>query len=585
MFWSLIFLAATAAAAAIDTPSCRCTPSQPCWPSDQKWQTLNESVSGHLITVRPVAWPCHDPTLDPERCQALSAFKIYSSWRREQPGALQYPNWEALPSANQSCYFDTDPSVPCGQGRISEYSVVAETVEDIQAAVRFARDHGLRLVVKNTGHDFLGRSAAPHSLQIATYKMRGISFSENFVPKGAPRQNQGVGSTVTIQAGAVLNEIYQAVQKKGKMAVLGGAHTVGAAGGYIQGGGHSPIGAWKGMASDNAVEFEVITADGERVIANQYQHRDLFWALRGGGGGTFGIVTRVTLRTFDEKPAVAVNMTVAMPWSPNSSYWDIVAEFSSQVPRLNDELCSGYLFMLPKDEANGLNISVLQGTIACLDQSTAKPVDQLFDSILAPIRSHPGVTVLYNATAYPTTYGALNSLIMLGAESDITGGPVILGSRLISRDFLRSSDGSKQFAHTLSQLPMDNGAAILAHLIAGGQVQKNAHIESALNPVWRKTGLHIVWTRSWTPRASEKEIHAVKQQVSREVEVFRALEPEMGAYLNEAYPYEEDFQRSFWGENYGRLYAIKQTVDPRGLFIARKGVGSEDWDEEGFCRV
>jgi hypothetical protein len=59
----------------------------------------------------------------------------------------------------------------------------------------------------------------------------------------------------------------------------------------------------------------------------------------------------------------------------------------------------------------------------------------------------------------------------------------------------------------------------------------------------------------------------------------------MGAYLNEANAYEKDFQSSFWGDNYNRLYKIKQKWDPTGLFITRSGVGSEDWDTEGLCRV
>jgi FAD/FMN-containing dehydrogenase len=59
----------------------------------------------------------------------------------------------------------------------------------------------------------------------------------------------------------------------------------------------------------------------------------------------------------------------------------------------------------------------------------------------------------------------------------------------------------------------------------------------------------------------------------------------MGAYVNEAFAYEPNFQETFWGRNYRRLYRIKQRWDPAGLFIARRMVGSEDWDEQGLCRV
>ncbi|KAI9039633.1 FAD-binding domain-containing protein [Aspergillus affinis] len=582
-FSSLLLVTATASAVAVNLlPTGRCLPSQPCWPSDQTWQALNESVSGRLVTVKPVGWPCHDPTLDSALCDERKVLSTNSSWRREQPGALQYQNWEALPSANESCFMKTPSLVPCGQGRVPVYSVVAETVGDIQQAVRFARDQNLRLVVKNTGHDFLGRSGAPHSLQIATFKMRELSFSDEFVPKGAPG-GRGLGSTVTVEAGAVLDEIYPAVKEEGKVAVLGAAHTVGAAGGYIQGGGHSPIGSWKGMASDNAVEFEVVTADGDLVTANQYQHQELFWALRGGGGGTFGVVTKVTLRTFDEVPTVAVNLTISMPWSPNSSYWQALAEFSSHIPTINDENCAGYLFLVPKLSLENFTVSVLQADTLCMDQSAAK-VDKLFDSVLAPIRALPDVTVTYNSTSYPTTNMALDNTLIVGSSYDQTGDLAILGSRLISRDLLQSSNGGYDVAKTISQLQTSDGELIQVHFVAGGQVTKNVDVESGLNPIWRKAALSVIWTRSWPPGTSAPEIHAVEEQVTREVEMFKALEPDMGAYSNEANPNEVDFQKTFWGENYARLYDIKQKVDARGLFIARKGVGSEDWDDQGLCR-
>jgi hypothetical protein len=67
--------------------------------------------------------------------------------------------------------------------------------------------------------------------------------------------------------------------------------------------------------------------------------------------------------------------------------------------------------------------------------------------------------------------------------------------------------------------------------------------------------------------------------------MFKALQPDTGAYLNEADAHEADFQTSFWGENYERLYEIKQQWDPSGLFISRVGVGSEDWDDAGLCKL
>ncbi|KAN0073991.1 hypothetical protein V8E54_007928 [Elaphomyces granulatus] len=572
------------AVTADSAPRCRCTPDQSCWPSDEQWQALNNSVSGRLTSVQPVAWVCHDPTFNNATCQNLTAINTNSLWRREQPGAVQMINWESWLLVNQSCYFETPRSVPCGQGKISKYSVVAESVEDIQSAVCFAAAHNLRLVIKNSGHDYLGRSTAPESLQIATFKLNNIEFSDDFVPQGST-DGKSVGSTVTIGAGAVLFEIYAALLAKGKVAVLGSAYTVGAAGGYVQGGGHSPIGSWKGMGSDNAIEFDVVTAEGDLITVNEYQNTDLFWALRGGGGGTFGVVTRVTLRTFDEAPMVVARLNISALASENTNYWPAVATFSSYVPRLEDENCSGYYYMFPNLTSPGLGqVSAVAAVILCAERSNTTEVEDLLKPMLDPIRKMAGITVSLQSTAYSKTVPAVTGLLSGGA--DTTGNILILASRLISRELLLSEDGPTRFTNALSQLPAGD-TEFGGCFVAGGQVARNGdQVRSALNPAWRRTAVHLIWGHSWAPGASREDVQAIENQIThQEVPILSGLEPGMGAYLNEADANEADFQESFWGPNYARLRTIKQEWDPTGLFITRKGVGSEDWDDAGLCRL
>lgn len=211
------------------------------------------------MAVKPVDFVCHEPTFDEQACQAVTAMNNDSLWRSGQPGAVQHQNWGSWPLMDESCYPDSPREEPCGQGKISLYSVLAESVQDIQKTVSFAYERGLRLVIKNTGHDYLGRSSAPDSLQLATHKLDDIQFTDNFVPENCGEKD-GYGPAVTIGAGVQLKELYEATAAEGVTVVAGFAHTVGAAGGYIQGGGHSPMGTWKGMAADNALEFKVVTA-------------------------------------------------------------------------------------------------------------------------------------------------------------------------------------------------------------------------------------------------------------------------------------------------------------------------------------
>jgi FAD/FMN-containing dehydrogenase len=172
---------------------------------------------------------------------------------------VQQPNWETDPSLNQSCYRDTGQSSMCSQGDVPVYGVAVQSISDIAAAVNFSAARNLRLVIKNTGHDYLGRSSGGGALSIWTHNMKNISFSSNYEPVGSG--GKGVGTTVTIGAGVQLAELYAAVGHADQSVVVGLAHTVGAAGGYIQGGGHSPLGPWKGQSTDNAIEFEVVIAN------------------------------------------------------------------------------------------------------------------------------------------------------------------------------------------------------------------------------------------------------------------------------------------------------------------------------------
>lgn len=221
---------------------------------------MNHSIDGNLVAVRPVAAACHEPDFNKADCDAATASWKNSVWRAAQPAAVQWVNWESWPEHNESCYVHSSPDIPCGQGRISLYSAIVNSASQIQHAVQFAKRHNIRLVIKNSGHDFLGRSTAPDSLQISTNRMKDIRFSDDFVPAGA-HKHKGEGPAVTIGAGVALKELYTAAAEQMRMVVAGSSYTVGAAGGYIQGGGHSPIGAWKGMASDNALEFRVVTAN------------------------------------------------------------------------------------------------------------------------------------------------------------------------------------------------------------------------------------------------------------------------------------------------------------------------------------
>jgi hypothetical protein len=176
----------------------------------------------------------------------------------------------------------------------SVWAVAARSSADVAAAVDFARRHRLRLVVKGGGHSFLGTSNAPDSLLIWTRPMNAIQLHDAFVARGcggriAPRH------AVSVCAGAMWIQAYDAVTTRGGRYVQGGGCTTVGVAGLVQGGGFGSFSKGYGTAAASLLEAEVVTADGAVRIANPCANPDLFWAIKGGGGGTFGVITRLTL--------------------------------------------------------------------------------------------------------------------------------------------------------------------------------------------------------------------------------------------------------------------------------------------------
>ena len=264
-------------ASAATQPQARVRLGDPAWPSEASWDQLDRDVGGRLIKVRSPLADCVGGTPD-ANCEQLFRELKNPYYLGDEVGLTQSLGWVGA--------WTSEPSV---------YAVAAKTTQDVVAAVNFARTNNLRLVVKGGGHSYQGTSNAADSLLIWTRHMNAIVLHDAFVGAGCAG-NAEPQPAVSIEPGAYWRQAYDAVTTKGGRYVQGGGcMTVGVAG-LVLGGG---FGSWSkafGLAGANLLEAEVVTADGEIRIANACSNPDLFWALKGGGGG-FGVVTRLTLRT------------------------------------------------------------------------------------------------------------------------------------------------------------------------------------------------------------------------------------------------------------------------------------------------
>jgi FAD/FMN-containing dehydrogenase len=153
---------------------------------------LARQFGDQLLQVRP-AWHACISDSDSADCAAVLSSLRNPYWIEDQPGGYHTTGWLGA----------YDPE-------LSGYAVAVESSAYIAAAIRFARDRGLRLAVKGTGHDYLGRSRATGSLMIWTHRMREVTVHDGFVPSGSPPGEAGVPA-VTVGAGTRWLEVYQAL--------------------------------------------------------------------------------------------------------------------------------------------------------------------------------------------------------------------------------------------------------------------------------------------------------------------------------------------------------------------------------------
>lgn len=283
-------------------PKCRCFPGDSCWPSTRQWNDLNSTLGGRLTATVPLGSVCHRhgkfSAYDASACENLIANWPYPATHYATP---------ASPMASWFANFSCDPffshNSPCNIGALQRFSVNVTGVEDVRRTLKFTREHNIRLVIRNTGHDYLGKSTAPGAVALWVHHLKDI----HHLQYTSPGYN---GSALRLGAGVQGFEAMAAARAHKEVVVVGNCETIAVAGGYTQGGGHSQLMSHFGLAADQVLEWEVVTAAGRHLIASPTQNRDLFWALNGGGGGTFGVVISATVKTHPEMITSAATLIV-----------------------------------------------------------------------------------------------------------------------------------------------------------------------------------------------------------------------------------------------------------------------------------
>ncbi|CAF1308996.1 unnamed protein product [Adineta steineri] len=537
---------------------CRClSNNSSCWPNASVWQTFNESINGQLIFPKPSAAVCNSNPPNVNACITVTEKWPNSFWRSEQAGAMQSAHWE-----NSSCsiFFN---STTCNQGSVPILAVNATLPEHVQATLQLVNRYNLRLVIKTTGHDFSGRSTANGALLLWLHHMKNFTFINNTLSC----TGENISNAIRIGAGIQWGEVYKWLAQYNLVAIGGASSTVGASGGFLQGGGHSLLSRWKGFAADQVIEYDVIMADGRRQTVNSCQNVDLFWALRGGGGGTFAVVLSVTLRTYPSPSMISCIHFLKPP--NNTRYASFVHHFVQLLPTLADSGWAGYFYLTM--ETFTLVFFLPNGN----NDIANTTINQLMNNFTDFNFKQPA----YHS--YPTF---ISFFVKILESSSATGNNVILGSRLIPEIIIRNQPN--QVADTFLQVKDGNGSLLIGHLVAGGKASDTTQ-NNSINPAWRTALLHMIYARSWNDSTSIEDQEKLAKLVTEKVEILQTIAggSQSGSYMNEADPNERDWQQKFFGslEIYNRLKSIKDNVDPNGIFQCRQCIGSDDWSIDLNC--
>lgn len=567
-------------------PAERVRPSDANWPTAREWDALADRLDGALEESRSAL----DAVLEQgggTLTEAGLKKLVNPFYLQDFSGSTQSQGWLDGWKSAQSAKVG-----------------IPKNAQDVSELVSFARDHNLRLVIKGGGHSYYGQSNAPDSLLVWTRDLRGIELHDSFVPQGG----SGAGvPAVSVASGEKFISLYGEVVVKGGRYVQGGGCTSVGVGGHAQSGGFGHFSKYGGMTAANLLEAEIVVASGEVLIANAYQNSDLYWALKGGGAG-WGITTRLTLATRDLPDRFGF-IGFGVQARDEKAFRELVEAFIGVArdhlvdPAWGEQVhfAPGHrMFVkmtfidLPLDAVRRIWAPVLD--LAATEGYSVTDDLVLFD---APAqrwwdldywsRERPGVIVIDDASSnagaryfwngdngetnvfwagYESAW--LSQGLLQGPKAAMLADTIIDAARLIrfalhfQKGLAGASDERLAEARDTPVHPSVLDAFALL-LVAG-----------AKQNVFDGVAGHEM---------DEAEMRDAAGRIKGVYDRFRVIEPETGSYSAEMNFHEQDWQGMAWGENYGRLLAIKKRYDPDGLFTGHHQVGSEVWSRDGFVRV
>ena len=323
------------------------------------------------------------------------------------------------------------------------------------------------------GISYFGKSTGGGALEIWTHYFKIISFSDYESPGYT-------GRAIKVGSGVQGFEISEAAQKVGLAIVSGTCPTVGFAGGYTQGGGHSELACRYGMAADQTLEWEVITGTGEFVTASPMQNADLYWALSGGGGGTYGIVYSLTSKAHNDTLVSGASLSFYKEGLSADTYYAGLTAWHKNLPQAVDAgIYTAYTI-----DKDFFGVAVFTGPGVSVSQEA-----QLLQPALDELKS---LGINYNLTGPVEFPSYLDQFTAFEFPNVNAPPPTQFEGRLIPRSVIENNIDSLTAA--IRNITLNAAAPGLSDVylnVKKSEARGTANVDNAILPAWRDTSLSI----------------------------------------------------------------------------------------------
>lgn len=371
------------------------------------------------------------------------------------------------------------------------------------------------------------------------------------------------------------------------------------------------MGRTYGLAANQVLQMTVATATGKVLVANAVQNQDLFWALRGGGPGQYGVVTEYVIKHYPAPSNIVFGSLAIKPrFGTNESHeasWNTAAAYFSHLPDLMDAQLAGaatvsngnaapkfFPDLASQQPFNGIAVNQVFWAF----NTTPAAVEALVQPVIAQLNPGDSTNSSVEVTFSTSTFDNYTAFYSIISGDNVAGGESVTSSRLLGRRELVNTprvDVVRYLKNAMASQNATEGTYATIGLQGGPGVRDTPEERwGALLPAWRSAYLHFISTGatvdSIAAGSPKKALDgAAKWYEENREPMWREWAPGSGAYMNEANPFNKNFANDFYGGNYEKLRRIKNKYDPNESLFVLAGVGSDAWDYDldtgRLCRV